>query len=133
MAFIHVTWNKIYSVLILMFRTQLQLLGPFLGNSEKHIECMKSNRMLKILYKIESLPINLGFCNTAWYVSFVVYFTVYNKFNNALLKHHQIKFYTKKGGGGVVTDAYQRIYFNQIDVIHSRCFSELCRTGPRRS
>lgn len=37
------------------------------------------------------------------------------------------------GGGAVVTDAYQRIYFNQIDVIHSRCFSELCRKGPRSS
>lgn len=116
-----------------MFRTQLQLFEPFLRNAEKHIECMKSNRMFKFLYKIESLPINLSICNTAWYVSFVVYFTVYNEFNKALLKHHQIKFYTKKGGGAVFTDAYQRIYFNQIDVIHSRCFSEFCRKGPLSS
>lgn len=71
-----------------MFRTQLQLLEPFLRNAEKHIECMKSNRMFKFLYKIESLPINLSICNTSWYVSFVVYFTVYNEFNEALLKHH---------------------------------------------
>lgn len=40
------TRYTVYSVLILMFRTQLQLLGPFLRNLEKHIECMKSNRML---------------------------------------------------------------------------------------
>lgn len=134
MAVIHVTWNKIYSVLILMFRTQLQLLEPFLRNAEKHIECMKSNRMLKFFiqnwvpsdqFKYLQYSLVCLFCG--------IFYGIYNEFNEALLKHHQIKFYTKKGGGEGVTDAYQRIYFNQIDVIHCRCFSELCRTGPRSS
>lgn len=83
-----------------MFRTQLQLLEPFLRNAEKHIECMKSNRMFKFLYKIESLPINLSICNTAWYVSFVVYFTVcIMNLMKPYLNITRSSFIQKKGGG----------------------------------
>lgn len=67
---------------------------------------MKLNWMLKFLYKIEFFLINLSICNIVWYVFFVVYFMVYNEFNEVLFKYYQIKFYIKKGGGVFVMDVY---------------------------